>query len=131
MTICAVIAGVLTLIAFAAHALVGTREFWRFRPSADDTDALTSWVQSVAGWQFASIDLLISTVLFFLLATTDVVTDGKLVMVLMGGYYFLVGTSWVLVVACLGAGIPGRWLKLGQWIFCYLVAALSWTGSQM
>jgi len=131
MATCAASAGVLTLIAFLFHAVAGTREFWRFKPKVDpDHPANQSWVQSVAGWQFASVDLLISSIVFLMIAFADTVSDPRLVLSLLSGYYVIVGFVWLLVVSQVGSGTAVQFLKLGQWLFCFVIAALAFVASR-
>lgn len=129
ITVCASIAGILTFFAFLAHTIVGTREFWRFKPPTTETDSFQSWLQGVAGWQFASIDLMIAWVVFLLIAFTQIIAEPGVVLALLAAYFFVVGTCWLATIALVGKSLPSRWWKLGQWIFCYLVAALALIGS--
>ena len=129
MFACTTLAGLLTFFAFLAHSIFGTREFWLFKPPVEKSNAFQAWVQALAGWQFASLDLLATSVVFFLLAFTEVIRDARVVLILLGSYYSIVGTCWLILVAKVGVGLAGRWLKLGQWIFCYLIATLSLIGA--
>ena len=131
MNVWALIAGVFTFIAFAIHTFIGTKEFWQFKPDEAKGKPYELWLQAMAGWQFASVDLLVSAIIFLLIATTNYITGESRILLLMGVYFFLVGSSWLSVVGFIGSGSRSRFYKLGQWMLCYLLSVLSFAGAQL
>ena len=123
MNLWAVVAGVLALVAFGVHAVVGGREFRLFEPAPRPTR--TAWVQALAGWHWVAVTLLAAAVLFLLIGVSEVVPAEAAVLRALGGYFALCGAAWGVTVALVGGGIPRRFLVLGQWLFCFLIAALA------
>ena len=48
----------ITLVAFLAHVLIGTRETATIVPPSSDDKLTTSWVQAMCAFQMLSVDLL-------------------------------------------------------------------------
>lgn len=122
------ISGILVAIAAGVHAVLGTREFRRLQPAADEMLARQSWVQSLAGWQWVSMDLFVASALLLLVGLTDLVEDESLVLAGCSIYFAIAGTVWLLTVWSAGRGIRNRFLVLGQWMFCWFVSALTLAG---
>ncbi|MEM1094274.1 MAG: hypothetical protein AAGJ10_06690 [Bacteroidota bacterium] len=122
----ALAAGVLTLVAFAAHAIVGAQEFRLFRPVSSAEKPRTSWVQGLAGWHWVSVDLLGAAVVLLLIGLTDWLPDEGTVLMVVSGYFALTGSAWLATLVVSGGDVPNRYLRLGQWLFCFTVAALAW-----
>ena len=123
------LAGILTAIAAIAHGLIGSREFMRFAPLTDDAAARQSWTQSLAGWQWVSCDLVFATLAFLMIGVTDW-ADNESQLLKIGAIYFAgTGLAWWATVAKAGRQVENRYLVLGQWIFCWVIAALSWLAS--
>ena len=122
----ALAAGLLTLAAFGAHAFVGAREFRLFAPRIDAGKPRTVWVQGLAGWHWVSVDLLASAVLLLLIALTAWLPDESTVLLVLSGYFALTGLAWLSTLILAGRGVPNRYLALGQWLFCFVVAGLAW-----
>ncbi|GAB5520970.1 MAG: hypothetical protein RhofKO_32210 [Rhodothermales bacterium] len=122
----ALAAGLLTLAAFGAHAWVGAREFRLFAPPPEAVQPRTAWVQGLAGWHWVSVDLLASAVLFLLMGLTAWLPNEGTLLLVLSGYFALTGLAWLSTLILAGGGVPNQYLKLGQWLFCFLVAGLAW-----
>ncbi|MEM8600799.1 MAG: hypothetical protein AAGF99_12840 [Bacteroidota bacterium] len=125
MNLVAALAGGLTLLAFGVHALVGASEFRDFAPTVSSGQARTKWLQALAGWHWVSVDLLAATVLLFVVAFTDLVAHEPTALLLLAGYFALAGVAWLGTLVVAGRGVRRRYLALGQWLFCFLVAGLA------
>ncbi len=74
MNIFIFIAGVLSLVAFFAHAFVGDKEYKILKPAENCPDKnKETWVQVRSGWHWVSVDLFFAGVLLLLLATTEII----------------------------------------------------------
>ena len=123
MNLLALVAGVLTLTAFGAHAVVGASEFRQFAPEAGP--ARTAWVQALSGWHWVSATLLAAALLLLVIGCTDVVPQESAVLLVLSAYFGLSGAAWLATVAVSGTGVERRYLVLGQWLFCFLIAGLA------
>lgn len=123
------IAGALTLLAFGAHAVVGAQEFRQFAPSPDAGKPRTAWVQALGGWHWVSVNLLAAALLFLLIGFTDLVPEEPTILLVLSAYFALCGLAWLATVSVVGQGIERRYLVLGQWLFCFLVAGLAYFAS--
>ena len=126
MNVLAATAGVLTLLAFGAHAIVGAREFRQFAPPPDADAPRTAWVQALSGWHWVSVTLLAAGVLFIAIAFSDVVPSEAAVLRVLSAYFALCGMAWFATVLVVSRGGGRRFLVLGQWLFCLVVAALAY-----
>ena len=122
------IAGALTLTAFVAHVFVGARECLLFAPEPGSGQARQAWVQTLAAFHWVSVDLLASAVLLLVIGASDALPHEPTLLLVLGGYYAACGAAYLLTVALAGGGVEGRYLKLGQWLFCFAVAALAFLG---
>ena len=125
MNLPAIAAGVLTLAAFAAHVSVGARETHLIAPDAETGKARTAWVQALAAFHWVAVDLFASGTAFLLVGLTDVIPHEPAVLLVLGVYYAACGAVWLIAVAAAGSGVARRYLVLGQWLLCLLVAALA------
>lgn len=128
MNILILIAGVLSLIAFFAHAFVGDKEYSALKPGIKSPyKHKETWVQVRGGWHWVSVDLLFAGVLLILLATTEVLTAKTEISLLLSIYFLLCGVVWLGTVAFSRTNNK-QILALGQWIFCFLMSGLIYFG---
>jgi hypothetical protein len=124
MNILVLLASILTFVAFLVHAIQGSRELPELDPQSESPDQKSdSWVQSVAGWHWVSVDLLLSAFLMGLIALTDLIPFEQGLSLILAIYFAVNGVAWLLIVL-LNKKSNAQVLKLGQWIFCFLVAGL-------
>jgi len=57
---------------------------------------------------------------------TDWLLQEGTVLMVLSGYFALTGLAWLATLVVSGRGVPNRYLRLGQWLFCFTVAALAW-----
>ena len=82
-------------------------------------------MQGLAAFHWVSVDLLASGAAFLLIGLTDVIPHEPAVLLVLGGYFTICGVVWLTTVFVAGGGVERRYLVLGQWIFCFLAAALA------
>lgn len=129
MNIPILIAGVLCLIAFFAHAFVGDKEYRQLKPRSDaDEKMQETWVQVRSGWHWVSVDLFLSGILLIVLAVSDLVQQKQMILLLLSIYFFMTGLVWLGTVL-LSKNNNKQLLVLGQWIFCFIVSALIYYGN--
>lgn len=125
MNILAAIAGVLALVAFGIHAVVGGREFRHIEPPPGAGKGREVWVQSLSGWHWVSVDLLLAGLVLLLVGFSNVIPSEDLALLVVSGYFLLVAVSWLVTVLIAGGGVERRLLSLPQWLFCLLIAGLA------
>lgn len=123
------IAGILSLIAFIAHAFIGDSEYRAIKPNLDDSEQKNAtWIQARAGWHWVSVDLLFSSIALFLLATTEIIKAKSEISLLLSIYFFVCGIVWLITVL-LSKNNNKQVFIIGQWIFCFLMSALIFAGT--
>ncbi len=129
MNIPILIAGILSLIAFFAHAFIGDTEYKQLKPASDSKEKIKeTWVQVRSGWHWVSVDLLLTSVLFMVLAISDFIQAKYEVLLLLSIYYFVTGVVWLCTVF-VSKNNSKQLFVLGQWIFCFIISALVYYGN--
>lgn len=124
MNIPVLIAGMLSLLAFFAHALVGDKEYQALKPASNSSDKnKETWVQVRSGWHWVSVDLFLSSVLLTMIAVTDIISAKKEILVLLSIYFFICGIVWFGIVLS-SRNTNKQIIVLGQWIFCLIMSSL-------
>ena len=124
MNIPVLIAGILSLLAFFAHAFVGDKEYQALKPASNSSDKnKETWVQVRSGWHWVSVDLLLSSVLLIMISVTDVIAAEKEFLILLNIYFFICGIVWFGVVFS-SRNTNKQIIVLGQWIFCLIMSSL-------
>ncbi len=122
------IAGALSLLAFFAHAFIGDKEYKALKPQSNTpTKEKETWIQVRSGWHWVSVDLLLSASILFLLATTDIIKAKAEISLLLSIYFLICGAVWLCSVL-ISKENHKQILVLGQWIFCFIMSALIYTG---
>jgi hypothetical protein len=118
-------AGILAIIAFFIHALIGDKEYRLIRPEKDQQNStyMDSWIQGRSGWYWVSMDLLLTGCLLVLISTTDYLDGEKTIALLLGVYFLFTGTVWFGTVL-ISKTNNKQILILGQWMLCFLLSAL-------
>lgn len=127
MNIPILVAGILSLLAFFVHAFVGDMENRVLKPVEDALEIKTAWVQVRCGWHWVSVDLIMSSCLLILLATTEIIKAKSEILLLLSLYYLLCGIVWFGTVY-FSKSDNKQILALGQWIFCFLMSGLICAG---
>lgn len=124
MNIPILLAALLSLIAFAAHAFIGDRELTLLRPGREsDNKKRETWIQSRAGWHWVSVDLLLSSLLLLLIAATNFIQAKTEILAILAIYFLLCGLAWLGTV-WFSRNDNRQLIILGQWIFCWIMVAL-------
>ena len=129
MNIAILIAGILCLLAFGAHAFQGDKELRQLKPSLDSEEEKKNiWLQTRSGWHWVSVDLLLSGVLLVTLAVSNLIQEKQGVLLLLSIYFLITGLVWLGTVY-LSKTNNKQLFVLGQWIFCFVVSALIYYGN--
>lgn len=127
MNIPLVLAHILLVLAFMAHAYAGDRDLQQLRPQAEASSYFEKWLQARAGWHFVSWDLLLASIGLGLLTWTDYLEPRTLYLQLLVVYLMGAGVAWALTLL-LSPKLPGGWWRLGQWGLLWLIGGLVWWG---
>jgi hypothetical protein len=123
----ALVAGVLALLAFLAHAIAGGAELRHVAPADASAKAAEVRLQIINGWHWVSLDLLLAAVSFTLIGVADNIIPHE--RVFLGGlviYFAATGTVWLITTAITSRLRVKTMLRLAQWLLCYVLAALAW-----
>ncbi len=123
-------------IALLAHTFVGTRETFSIRPvrtneaDSDNVAALErNWIQALCAFQLVTVDLSALSLLLFALGATEWIPARRQVTLAVSALLMLWGVAWLIQLIALRR--PARdYLLLGQWLLCFVCAALLCWGTQ-
>ena len=134
-------AGALIALALGAHIFVGTRETLSLRPvahpantenmvrvPANHTELSRHWAQAMCAFQLVSIDLLLITIVTFLLAFTDLLPAKREIGLFIAAYLGAWGFVWLVQLAAVKVE-RRTYYMLGQWMLFFLCAAFMVWGS--
>ena len=136
MNIQVFIVGCITALAFIAHLFVGTRESLSISPAkisnVSDRKAFESleknWIQSMCAFQMISIDLLVLSILLFVISLTDIINFEQSIVLALSVFYLLWGLAWLIQLVVLKPS--GKiYFQLGQWIFWIICSGLLYWGA--
>jgi hypothetical protein len=130
------IVGCVTAFAFLAHLFIGTKESMSISPAKlahapEQTASATlqkNWLQTMCAFQMISVDLLVLSILIFVMALTDIIPSEQPIILALSAFYLLWGFAWLLQLALLKAKAE-IYLKLGQWIMWLLCSGLLYWGA--
>lgn len=117
----------ITLIAFVAHVLIGTKETATVEPTSTDDKLTTNWVQAMCAFQMLSVDLLIVAVALFGLAFVDLGPLQRPAVLLLGLLFLLWGIVWIVQMKWLNRPAVAIW-RLPHWIIWFFCSALLYLG---
>jgi hypothetical protein len=123
------LAGLITAVAAIVHGFIGTKEFTQFKPTDGNASARQSWTQSLAGWHWVSCDLVFATVGFIVIGCTDWIDNESQLLRIAALYFMGTGFGWLMTVAAVGKPVKNRFVVLGQWLICWIVAVVTWFAS--
>ena len=128
MNIPLLIASMLSLLAFGVHAFIGDKEYRALKPEeAAPIKVKETWIQARAGWHWVSTDLLLSGMLLLIMATTSIIEAKAEISLLLSLYFFACGVAWLITVIRSKSQSKQVYV-LGQWIFCFLMSGLIYSG---
>lgn len=123
------IAGVLTLLAFLAHAIMGGREFAHIAPVDASEKAAEVRLQVINGWHWVSTDLLLAGLGFILIAATDLIPNERAILLGLSGYFLIIAVVWLATTMITSRVRPLVIVRLGQWILSLVLSALSYSAA--
>ena len=127
MNVLAIVTSVIVISGFFVHSVIGGRELREIAPENGAGEARVVWVQAMSGWHWVSLDLLLAGSVLLVIGLTDLIPHEETVLLLISVYFTLNALGWLMAVTIAGRGVPRRFVKLGQWMFCLLVALLAFS----
>ncbi|WP_300010192.1 hypothetical protein [uncultured Roseobacter sp.] len=117
----------ITLIAFFAHVIVGTKETATLAPRTADEKRTTNWVQAMCVFQMLSVDLLVVAVTLFAIAFIDIGPLERPATLLLSLLFFIWGLVWVVQMKWLNRPAVTLW-RLPHWVVWFFCSALLYLG---
>lgn len=123
MNIPVLIVAVITLVAFFAHLIGGTRETAKLEPDGADPRLMSHWVQAMGAFQMLSVDLLAVGGVLLAVAVWDLGAVERII-IQAGILLFLAwGVVWVVQMLWLKrSGVS--LLKLPHWLVWFVCSGL-------
>lgn len=125
MSIPLLIANLLTVLAFLAHALIGDKELHLLiekQPQAT-RQYRSTWTMARCGWHWISLDLLAASILMACINFLDVLPEESAITLVLAVFFCTYGAVWVLTVL-LSPNFSKRFLVLGQWLLLLVIGGL-------
>lgn len=117
----------ITLAAFLAHLVIGTRETASIAPSASDDKLTTHWVQAMCAFQMLSVDLFVVAVALFGITFTDLGPLERPAILVLSALFFLWGLVWIVQMKWLNRPVVTLW-RLPHWLVWFVCAGLLYFG---
>lgn len=120
------IANILLLVAFFIHTFVGDKELKMIEPESEEGEnwqKREKWTMARSGWHWISFDLLFATIGIGLINFSDFLENEKLLLQILAIYFWGYGMVWLIGIT-ISKKFPQNYLKLGQWIFLWLISGL-------
>lgn len=118
----------ITLIAFVAHLLVGTRETASIKPASGEEHLVVNWVQAMCAFQMLSVDLLVVAIALFAIGFFDFGPVERPILRLFSLLFFLWALVWIVQLRWLNKPAANL-LRLPHWIIWFLCSGLLFFGS--
>lgn len=122
------IAASITSLAFFAHTFVGTKEALKTKPTTAAAPIQQYWKQSMAAFQLVTVDLLLLSLLLWLIALTDWIPAESTLTLFLSVWFLLWGLAWLGQLLFLSKN-KKDYLLLSQWLFWLVNAALLYWGA--
>jgi hypothetical protein len=128
MNIPILIAALIMTVAVIGHVAVGTKETATLEPVGKTDKQMAHWVQAMCAFQMLTPDLIIVTVLLYLLALTQLIPEPQLFALGFAGYFALQGVMWLGQILWLRrSGVTA--LSLPHWMVWLLCSVLMVLGA--
>ncbi len=118
----------ITLLAFVAHLIGGTRETAAIAPNPQDTTLTKHWVQAMCAFQMLSVDLLAVSLALFAIALWDMGPHEPQIILGFTLLYLAWAIVWIIQLRLLNRP-PATLLTLPHWTVWLLCAGLLIWGS--
>lgn len=117
-----------SLLAVIAHTVGGTLETASISPDKNDEKLTQNWKQSMCAFQMLAIDLLLVTIILFVISLTDIISFEYELTLFLSLLYFLWGVVWLVQLFWLKSKAK-TYLLLPQWIFWFVCSGLLYWGA--
>lgn len=124
------IAGILTSLAFFVHTFIGDPELKFIQPSSENDEKFKkqeTWTMVRSGWHWISLDLLFASIGLGLINFTDYFENEKQLLQILFVYFIGYGVVWLITIG-ISKSFPKNYLKLGQWMLCWVIGGLIYWG---
>lgn len=128
MNIPVLIVASITLVAFVAHVVIGTKETASIAPVAQDKKLTADWVQAMCAFQMLSVDLLVVSAALFAVVFMDFGNIESQIIRLFGVLFFAWGVVWVVQLLWLKRPAANL-LRLPHWAIWFVCSGLLFYGS--
>ncbi|MEE9319555.1 MAG: hypothetical protein V3U76_03835 [Granulosicoccus sp.] len=128
MNIPVVVAACISTLALVAHIFIGTKETAAIAPTDGNKKLELHWKQSMCAFQMLSVDLLLVTIVLFVIGLTDLVSIEPELTLLLSLVFLLWGIVWFIQLLWLKSK-PVTYLVLAQWAVWLLCAGLLYWGA--
>lgn len=131
MNIPLLIANILCLLAFFAHAFVGDKEIRMIAPPSDPENNYIrqeKWTMARCGWHWVSFDLLFASIGLAVINFSDLLEAEKTLLQVLSIYFLGYAVVWFITILS-SKSFPKNYLKLGQWMLLLLLSSLVYWGS--
>lgn len=118
----------ITLAAFVAHVVIGTRETASIAPASARDKLTPHWVQAMCAFQMLSVDLLVVAAALFGIALVDLGPLERPAILLLSALFFLWGLVWVIQMKWLNRPTVTLW-RLPHWLVWFVCAGILYLGS--
>lgn len=126
MNVYVLIAGILSFVGFLAHAFVGTGETLQTRTAFSDATGEKNWYQSFLAWHLITADLLLSSILLIVIATSNYLENRKTIAFIFALQYLFWTFSCLLTLSVTEARKYYR--QLYQWAVFLICSILLFYG---
>jgi len=129
MNVQILIVACVSLLAVIAHIFGGTLETASISPDKKDEKLTRNWKQSMCAFQMLAIDLLLVTVVLFVISLTDLISFEYELTLFFSLLFFLWGVVWLIQLFWLTSKAK-TYLLLPQWFFWFVCSGLLYWGAQ-
>jgi hypothetical protein len=67
--------------------------------------------------------------MFFVVGCTSLIGSESIMLRMAAMYFAMTGLAWLMTIAIAGKPVRNRFIVFGQWLFCWLLSAISWFAS--
>lgn len=128
MNIPVLIVACITLVAFVAHVIVGTKETASIAPAPEEKKLTADWVQAMCAFQMLSVDLLAVSAALFAVVFLDLGSIENQIVLLISLLFLIWGVVWVVQLLWLKRPAANL-LRLPHWAIWFVCSGLLFYGS--
>lgn len=128
MNIPVLIVASFTFLAVVAHIFGGTKDSASLIPDKNNETLTRNWKQSMCAFQMLAVDLLLITILLFIISLTNLITFKYELTLFLSLLYFMWGIVWLIQLFWIKSNVKTFFI-LPQWIFWFVGSALLYYGA--